>query len=58
MSLLYCSVEDTDDYALKLIEGPGLSMSACREIGVRGRRRGSLFTFITPIIVIKRIKAP
>nr|CAD7441083.1 unnamed protein product [Timema bartmani] len=27
---------DTKDYALKQIEGTGLSMSACREIAVRG----------------------
>ena len=31
---MYFSSEDTDDYALKLIEGAGLSMSACREIAV------------------------
>lgn len=34
----YCvstiSNEDTNEYALKLIEGAGLSMSACREIAV------------------------
>lgn len=30
---LFCS-SDTKDYALKQIEGTGLSMSACREIAV------------------------
>jgi cyclin-dependent kinase 8/11 len=29
------SGDDQKDYALKLIEGTGISMSACREIAVR-----------------------
>ena len=31
---LYISSSDTKEYALKQIEGTGLSMSACREIAV------------------------
>lgn len=36
---------DTKDYALKQIEGTGLSMSACREIAVRN------FYYFCPIFV-------
>ena len=30
-----CVISDGKEYALKLIEGTGISMSACREIAVR-----------------------
>jgi len=33
MMLLFC-ISDGKEYALKLIEGTGISMSACREIAV------------------------
>lgn len=38
---------DTRDYALKQIEGTGLSMSACREIAVRIAK---LYTYYVTVI--------
>lgn len=35
---------DKNEYALKLIEGTGISMSACREIAVR------IYTFINSVL--------
>lgn len=37
---------DTKDYALKQIEGTGLSMSACREIAVSKFNVNTIFTYL------------